>query len=102
MRPHWEESEFVFCDLQAATRLMHRNNPRLARAFLEAAYDTFQFLAANPAVGRLPSDLGFPDVRSWGVAGFRNYLISYRQIPEGVQVWRVLHGAWDLGSTLSS
>jgi plasmid stabilization system protein ParE len=35
-------------------------------------------------------------VRSWRVSGFRNYLIFYRIVPEGVQVLHVYHGARDL------
>ncbi len=100
MKPRWEESEFVFCDLQAAARIIRRGNPYAALSFLEAAYDTFEFLAQNSGVGRPRADLGFPEVRSWRVAGFRNYLIFYRETFNGVQVWRVLHGARDLENVL--
>lgn len=102
MKPRWEESEFVFCDLQTAARIIRRGNPSAARSFLEAAYDTFEFLSQNSGVGRPRADLGFPEVRSWRVAGFRNYLIFYREIPDGVQIWRVLHGARDLENVLPS
>ena len=96
MNPLWEESEFVFCDLQAAARFIRRDNPTAARAFLEAAYDSFEFLARNPGVGRRRADLGFPDVRSLRVEGFRRYLIFYRELSDRIQIWRVLHGARDL------
>jgi len=76
MNPRWEESEFVFCDLQTAARRIHHDNPQAARAFLEAAYDTFEYLARNPGLGRARGDLGFPEVRSWRIAGFRRYLVS--------------------------
>ena len=66
-----------------------------------AAYGTFEFLAQNPKVGRRRADLGYPEVRSWRVEGCRNYLIFYREIPDGVQIWRVLHGAQDLPTKLS-
>ena len=59
MKPRWEESEFVFCDLQAAARIIHRANPDAGRSFLEAVYDTFEFLAQNSGVGRLRANLGF-------------------------------------------
>ena len=52
MIPLWEESEFVFCDLQAAARHIRRSNPAVLHAFLEAAYGTFEFLARNPGAGR--------------------------------------------------
>ncbi len=100
MNPRWEESEYVFCDLQAAARYIRRDNPQAANAFLEAAYDSFEFLARNPGLGRPRGDLGFPEVRSWRIAGFRRSLIFYRELPDRVQIWRVLHGARDLHTTL--
>ena len=100
MNPRWEESEFVFGDLQTAARFIHQDNPIAARLFLEAAYNTFEFLASNPGVGRQRADLGFPGIRSWRIGGFRRYLIFYRELPDRIQIWRVLHGARDLHQTL--
>jgi toxin ParE1/3/4 len=100
MNPRWEESEFVFGDLQTAARFIHQDNPIAARLFLEAAYNTFEFLASNPGVGRQRADLGFPEIRSWRIGGFRRYLIFYRELPDRIQIWRVLHGARDLHQTL--
>ncbi len=101
MNPLWEESEFIFCDLQAAARFIGRDNPAAAHAFLQAAYDSFEFVAHNPGIGRKRADLGFPDVRSWRIDGFRRYLIFYRELPDRVQIWRVLHGARDLHRRLT-
>ncbi len=101
MNPRWDESEFLFCDLQAAARYIQRDNPAAAHAFLLAAYDTFEFLAHNPGVGRKRADLGFPEIRSWHVDGFRRYLIFYRELPDRIQIWRVLHGARDLHQGLT-
>ncbi len=101
MNPRWEESEFIFCDLQAAAGFIRHDNPTAARAFLEAAYDSFEFLARNPGIGRRRPDLGFPEIRSWRVDGFRRYLIFYRELPDRIQIWRVLHGARDLLQTLA-
>ena len=70
MKPRWDESEFVFGNLQTAAQFIHRENPFAARLFLEAAYDTFGFLARNPGIGRQRPDLGFPEIRSWRVDGF--------------------------------
>jgi toxin ParE1/3/4 len=100
MNPRWEESEFVFGDLQTAARFIHQDNPIAARLFLEAAYNTFEFLASNPGIGRQRADLGFPGIRSWRIGGFRRYLIFYRELPDRIQIWRVLHGARDLHQTL--
>jgi toxin ParE1/3/4 len=99
MNPRWDESEFVFGDLQTVAQFIHRDNPFAARLFLEAAYDTFEFLANNPGVGRERAYLGFPEIRSWRVEGFSRYLIFYRELPDRIQIWRVLHGARDLHQT---
>ena len=96
MKPRWDESGFVFSDLQMAARFIHQDNPTAARSFLEAAYDAFEFLASNPGIGRKRTDLGFPEIRSWRIPGFRRYLIFYRELPDRIQIWRVLHGARDL------
>jgi toxin ParE1/3/4 len=100
MNPRWEESEFVFGDLQTAARFIHQDNPIAARLFVEAACNTFEFLASNPGVGRQRADLGFPEIRSWRIGGFRRYLVFYRELPDRIQIWRVLHGARDLHQTL--
>jgi toxin ParE1/3/4 len=84
-----------------AARYIKRSNPEAAVAFLDAVYNTFGFLAANPEIGRSRRDLGFPEVRSWRVRGFRRFLIFYRELPDRVQIWRVLHGARDLHQTLT-
>jgi plasmid stabilization system protein ParE len=100
MNPRWDESGFVFGDLQTAARFIHQDNPTAAQLFLEAAYETFEFLARNPDVGRQRLDLGFPEIRSWRISGFRRYLISYRVLPDRIQIWRVLPGARDLHQSL--
>jgi toxin ParE1/3/4 len=101
MSPRWEESEFLFCDLQEAACYIKRENPIAARNFLEAAYDTFEFIARHPGVGRTRADTGFPQVRSWRVQGFRRFLIFYQDFPDRVRIWRVLHGARDLPAELA-
>lgn len=101
MTPRWEESEFIYCDLQGVARYIRARNARAARRFLIAAYDTFEFLAANPGMGRGRADLGFPEVRSWRVRGFPRHLVFYRELSDRVQILRVLHGARDLSRELS-
>jgi toxin ParE1/3/4 len=100
MNPGWDESEYVFCDLQTAARFIKRQNSSAARAFLQSAHATFQFLAQHPGIGRRRHDLGFPEIRSWRVDGFRRYLIFYRELPDRIQIWRILHGARDLHKQL--
>ena len=40
-------------------------------------------------------------VVAWRVDGFRRYLVFYRELPDRIQVWRVLHGARDLHQSLT-
>jgi toxin ParE1/3/4 len=101
MKPLWEESGFVFSDLEIAANFISQDNPTAADAFVNAAYDTFDFLARNPGLGRERSDLDFPEIRSWRIKGFRRYLIFYRALPDRIQIWRVVHGARNLHATLS-
>lgn len=96
MKSDWEESEYIFCDLQNAARYLRQHNPEMGRRFLGAAYESFEFLARNPGVGRPRADLGFQHLRSWHVFGFRRFLIFYSELPNRIQIWRVLHGARDL------
>ena len=81
-------------------RFIRHDNPFAARLFLEAAYDTFEFLVRNPGGGRQRADLGFPEIRSRRVEGFPRYLVFYRELPDRIPIWRVLHGVRDLHQTL--
>ena len=101
MNPRWEESEFIFCDLQTAAASFSKIILWPHVCFWKPAYDSFEFLSQHPGLGRQRADLGFPQVRSWRIAGFQRYLIFYRELPGGIQIWRVLHGARDLEQTLN-
>ena len=68
----------------------------MAEAFVEAAYDTFEFLAENPGLGRPRPEFGYANLRSRRVQGFRRFLVFYREMPDRIQIWRVLHGSRDL------
>jgi toxin ParE1/3/4 len=41
------------------------------------------------------------DIRVWAVKGFRNHLVFYRPIEEGIEVLTVLHGARNLDTALA-
>jgi len=75
-----------------------QDNPDAAIRAIEAAYDTFKTLAANPGIGRLRRfrNPRLRDVRSWHITGFENYLIFYRGVSDGIQVNHVYHGARDI------
>jgi toxin ParE1/3/4 len=88
----------VESELWAIWKFIAQDNPDAARRVIEAAHATFKNLAVTPGPGR-PHKFRNPQlkaIRSWRVAGFDNYLIFYRPIPEGVQVLHVYHGARDI------
>ena len=72
-----------------------QDNPDAATRVIEAAYETFKTLAANPGLGKVRrfQNPKLHDVRSWRIPGFENYLIFYRGVANGVQVIHVYHGA---------
>jgi len=88
----------VRCDLVEQADYISHDNLDAALRFLDAAERTFKFLAANNQSGQLcnfqqPETAG---LRVWPIDGFRNYLVFYRPTDEGVEIWRVLHGARDI------
>lgn len=65
--------------------------------FYDAVRQTCEFLAEHPNVGtrRSARDPSLSSLRSYGVRGFRNYLIFFVALADGVYVARVRHGARD-------
>jgi toxin ParE1/3/4 len=85
-------------ELWGVWHFIAQDNPDAATRVIEAAYETFKTLAANPGLGR-PREFRNPrvrDVRSWRITGFENYLIFYRGVADGIQVHHVYHGAQDI------
>jgi toxin ParE1/3/4 len=71
-----------------------------ALRFYDAAQAAFAFLSENPGAGPafdppLPAD---ETLRFWPITRYRNYLVIYRPVDQGVQVLRVLQGARDIRS----
>lgn len=75
-----------------------------ATRFFAAVEDTCKQLADLPELGeRLESTCEtILEIRVWAVPGFRNHLIFYRPIANGVEIVRVLHGARDWQAILES
>ena len=83
-------------DLQTAAEYIAQDNLDAAVRFINAAEDAFRKLAEMPGMGPT-CEFDSPELsglRSWPMGGsFRNYLVFYRQVPDGVEIVRVLHGA---------
>jgi toxin ParE1/3/4 len=74
------------------------NNISAAERFLEAVDKALEFLGAMPEIGH-PWETENPryaGIRWWIIKGFRNHLIFYRPIGEGIEVLRVVYGSRDL------
>lgn len=65
--------------------------------FLDHAEETFARILRSPRIGRLQAFRSpkLAGVRAWHVRGFRNWLIYYREVEDGVEVLDILHGARD-------
>ena len=83
-------------DLNEVLGYIAQDNPKAAAETLFRIEDDFLLLASNPKMGVLRSDL-FKNLRAFPVG---NYIIFYREIPAGIEVARVLHGARDVSTIL--
>ena len=65
-----------------------------AERLITAVEEEFQKLLHMPGMGsrRRYGRKEFSDLRMWPVSGFRDHLIFYREISEGIEIVRVLHG----------
>lgn len=73
------------------------DSPANADRLLDKINKHCQTLARFPKMGRVRNELA-PSLRSFPVG---NYVIFYREIPKGIEIIRVLHGARDIEAILS-
>jgi toxin ParE1/3/4 len=74
-----------------------------ARRFVDAVQKTLKDLAQAPGMGS-PKQFEHPalvEVRSWAVEGFRNHLIYYVRLADGIDVLAVMHGSRDVEAHLA-
>ena len=69
-----------------------------ALRFYDAAASTFGELADMPGCGEPWSSVNprLSKLRVWRIKGFEKHVIFYRQVEDGSEIVRVLHGARDL------
>ena len=80
-----------------------RDKTTPAERFLREAEAAFELLARMPGIGRRweSPEPRLSDVRVYPLPRrFRNYLVFYRPVADGIEVLRVLHGARDLDAAL--
>jgi toxin ParE1/3/4 len=89
--------------IEIADFLEQRAGLTIAERFLTSVEESLDKLAAMPSMGSPwePSNPRLHGIRFWAVTGFRKYMIFYREIDEGIELLRVLHGARDSESLLA-
>lgn len=83
---------------------IRRDSEQAADRFIVATRGTFDHLERFPESGRRyeSADPWLAGLRIWAVSGFRNHLVFYRPIDDGVEIINVLHGARDIGPALAA
>src|SRR4051812_29205837 len=85
-------------DVDEIARYIAQDKLDAALRFYDAAEAAFDLLASVAGAGPRvePSIDLVPDLRFWPIKRYRNYLVLYRPLPDGVEILRVVHGARDL------
>ncbi len=81
-------------DLKRIWTYIAEFNPHSADKFLREFAKKFQLLADNPQLGRLQDDF-ILNLRNFP---YKDYTIFYFPIENGVEIYRVLHGARNIES----
>jgi toxin ParE1/3/4 len=89
-------------DLREILGFLDTKSPELADRFAQSVAATLDSLVEMPGKGSLKQFRGakFAGIRSWPVRGFRNYLILYRIVDVGIEVFAITHGARRLHAIL--
>lgn len=94
--PKFYLSPAALDDLENIWAFIALDNPEAASRVINAAYRTFGILSRHPEIGRIrPIKKGEKQVRSFLVSDFRNYVVYYQLVPDGINVLHVVHGARD-------
>lgn len=73
-----------------------QDNPVAADRMVDRFTKAYELLAKNPDMGQ-KLDQYRPGLRAWSVG---NYLVYFRKTSDGIEIYRVLHGARDAGRLL--
>jgi toxin ParE1/3/4 len=79
-------------------RYIHARSPQSAERVFDAIQRSIQALPSIPGVGRRwdSTDPRLQGMRVTVVSRYRNYLIFFRAVPDGIEVFRVIYGSRDL------
>jgi toxin ParE1/3/4 len=78
-------------------RIAHDNFDAAVRVD-DAITEAFRLLSDNPNAGAACEfpEADLADLRYWPVKKYRDYLVIYRPLADGVEVVRVIHAATDM------
>jgi toxin ParE1/3/4 len=87
--------------LEAIGHYAREGGEALALRFAGEVEATFTRMVRAPALGspRYAQELGIAGLRHWAVRRFP-YLVFYREAPDHLDVWRVLHARRDIAAWL--
>ena len=82
-------------DIESILVYLEQHSAAAADRFVDAVFAAFDDLAAMPGKGSLKQyrSKRLEGVRSWWVPGFRNHVILYRPVADGIEVLAVTHGS---------
>lgn len=92
--PKVSRSPLSVLDYEVIWDYIAKDDPLAADRLISTFEQQLSLLATMPAMGKPELDLA-PNLRSFPVG---NYLIFYREIADGIQLVRALHGARDISS----
>lgn len=74
---------------------------RVALGFIDSLEQAYRHIASQPASGspRHGHELNLPGLRSWPLLRYP-YLVFHVELPDRIDVWRVLHGQRDIPAWL--
>ena len=89
-------------DLDEHFAYISGDRPGAGQRFLTSSRAAMERLAEFPGIGRAREfkSPALAGIRSWRIPGFERYLVFYKEIADGVEVVRVVHGARDLPTLL--
>src|SRR5580704_7097654 len=99
---HFQLTEPARDDIAEIVNRIASDNMKVALRVYEAMERAFGLLAKWPGAGAIcdPNDPEFAGLRFWPVKKYRNYLVVYRELADGVEILRVLHAARDMNRVL--
>ena len=90
-------TDLALADLAELAEYIRQRNPAAALRFIDAAEAAFRQLATMPGLGEAfeADNPAFDGLRCMSISKFSNYIVYYKPLPDGIVVYRVLHGSQD-------